>query len=94
MSDGTWGIDAGLSRRDGHDMPVTASEMTAKLAADMGMDSAELDEECRRYAWHLTEMFACHQRLDRVKGTDYGDEYRRRAAQMILTDGRAHEPDQ
>ena len=77
-----------------HDgVPVTAAEMVAKMAAELGVDPAVLNEECQRYAWHMNALIGCHQRFDVMKGPDYGAEFRRHAAHMIVTDGQAREPD-
>ena len=92
MSDGVRGFGGDGMINDG-DGRVTAPEMVAKLAADLGVEPAVIEEECQLYAWHLTELLACHRRFDLMKGADYGDTYRRAVAQMILTDGRAHVPD-
>ena len=97
MSDGAHRFEAdedAREGRDGYDEPVTADEMTAKLAADFGIDPAVLARECEMYAWHFAEIIACHRRFDRFKGRPYGDEYRRHAAELILNDGRAGVPDQ
>ena len=60
MSDGAHRFedDDALQGRDGDDEPVTAEEMTAKLAADFGVDPAVLARECEMYAWHFAEIIA------------------------------------
>ena len=80
--------------RDGFDEPVTADEMIAKLAADFGVDPAVITRECEMYAWHVTEIIACHRRFDRFKGRPYGLEFRQQLVELIINDGRSGVPDQ
>lgn len=62
------------------------------MAIDVGFDYD--DEECEQFCWHLQEVIRVCDAIEDRFGADYGEEYRRQLAEVIISaraDGRDRE---